>query len=40
MPVRARRDLRRMRDGDHLHLAGEPREALPDRVRHCTAQTR
>ena len=37
VPVGARRDLRRMGHGDHLHLVGEPREPLPDRVRDRAA---
>ena len=37
VPVGARRDLRRMRHRHHLHLRGEAREPLPDRVRDRAA---
>jgi hypothetical protein len=37
MLVGARRDLRRVGDGEHLRLGGEPREPLADRVRDRAA---
>ena len=40
MSARARRDLRRMGHGQHLHARGEPREALADGVGDRAADAR